>query len=162
MNKNLSRQGLLLAIKRNELDLFLSGTGMYRLGYNPYSPVNSMLNLAPAMAEIYSYCVEEPQKRIDLTLQNTLMEWLTWKSGTGVFAVFLVLSYQLKMEQLNKSPFKLDRDKIINELKNVVSTYEDKLKKIKEYEGESLKEGLWEALQIENNMNIKNYGIKIL
>ena len=35
------------------------------------------------------------------------------------------------------------------------------LKEIKEYEGERLKEGLWEAIQIENNMNIKNYGIKI-
>ena len=40
--------------------------------------------------------------------------------------------------------------------------YEDKLKQRKEYEGEGLSAGLWETMQIQNDMNIKNYGIKIL
>ncbi|URZ02611.1 hypothetical protein [Clostridium felsineum] len=38
----------------------------------------------------------------------------------------------------------------------------DKLRKCTKYEGGSLKEGLWEAMQIENKINIKNYGIEIL
>ncbi|AAK78327.1 hypothetical protein BJV85_003672 [Clostridium acetobutylicum] len=84
---------------------------------------------------------------MNLTLEDTLLDWLTWKSGIGVFAVFSVLSYQLKMELNNKSPFKINKDKI---------------KKRKEYEGESLKEGLWEVMQIENKINIKNYEIEIL
>lgn len=162
MNEKLNREGLLLAIKRNELDEFLSGSGMYRLGYNPYAPGNTMLNLTPAMSAIYSYYIDEPEKRVDLKLEDTLLNWLTWKSGIGVFAVFSVLSYQLKMELNNKSPFKINKDKIQKELKNALDIYKDKLKKRKEYEGESLKEGLWEAMQIENKINIKNYGIEIL
>ncbi|WP_257675248.1 hypothetical protein [Clostridium felsineum] len=51
------------------------------------------------------------------------------------------------MELNNKSPFKINKDK---------------LRKCTEYEGVSLKEGLWEAMQIENKINIKNYGIEIL
>lgn len=162
MNKDLSRQGLLLAIKRNELDEFLSGRGIYKLGYNEYAPSNTMLNLTPAMSAIYSYYIEETDKRVDLELENTLLDWLTWKSGIGVFAVFSVLSYQLKMEKNNKSPFRIDKDKIKNEFKRAVNAYKYNLKRIKEYEGENLKEGLWEAMQIENEANIKNYGIEIL
>lgn len=162
MNEKLNREGLLLAIKRNELDEFLSGSGMYRLGYNPYAPGNTMLNLTPAMSAIYSYYIDEPEKRVDLKLEGTLLDWLTWKSGIGVFAVFSVLSYQLKMELSNKSPFKINKDRIKKELKKALDIYKDDLKELKEYEGESLKEGLWEAMQIENKINIKNYGIEIL
>lgn len=162
MNEKLNREGLLLAIENNELDEYLSGTGMYRLGYNPYAPGNTMLNLTPAMSAIYSYYIDEPEKRVDLILEDTLLDWLTWKSGIGVFAVFSVLSYQLKMELSNKSPFKINKDKIKKELKKALDIYKDDLKELKEYEGESLKEGLWEAMQIENKINIKNYGIEIL
>ena len=145
MNETLNRQGLLLAVNRKELDEFLSGSGMYRLGYNPYAPGNTMLNLSPAMAAIYSYYIDEPEKRVDLELEKTLLDWLTWKSGIGVFAVFSVLSYQLKMEQSNKSPFKIDKDNIMIEFKKALDIYEDDLKELKEYEGETLQEGLWEA-----------------
>ncbi|WP_315081025.1 hypothetical protein [uncultured Clostridium sp.] len=162
MNEKLNREGLLIAIKRNEIDEFLSGSGMYRLGYNPYAPGNTMLNLSPAMSAIYSYYIDEPEKRVDLKLENTLLDWLTWKSGIGVYAVFSVLSYQLRMELSNKSSFKINKDKINKELKKALDIYKDDLKVLKEYEGESLKEGLWEAMQIENKINIKNYGIKIL
>lgn len=112
-----------------------------------------MLNLVPAMTTIYKYYADEPDKRVDLELKKTLLEWLTWKSGIGVFAVFSTLSYQLKMEQSNKSPFKIDKNKIMVEFKKAVNLYKHKLKDIKKYEGESLKEGLWEAMQIENKMN---------
>ena len=162
MNEKLNREGLLIAIENNEIDEFLRGRGMYRLGYNPYAPGNSMLNLSPAMSAIYSYYIDEPENGVDLILENTLLDWLTWKSGIGVFAVFSVLSYQLKMELSNKSPFKINRDKINKELKKALDIYKDDLKELKEYEGESLKEGLWEAMQIENKINIKNYGIEIL
>ncbi|KHD35378.1 hypothetical protein NL50_13790 [Clostridium acetobutylicum] len=162
MNEKLNREGLLLAIKRNELDDFLVGIGVYSFGFNPYKPGSSMLDLDNAMAEIYKYYIDEPEKRVNLTLEDTLLDWLTWKSGIGVFAVFSVLSYQLKMELNNKSPFKINKDKIKKELKKALDIYKDKLKKRKEYEGESLKEGLWEAMQIENKINIKNYGIEIL
>ncbi|GFZ30737.1 hypothetical protein CSC2_12630 [Clostridium zeae] len=162
MNEKLNRQGLVLAIDRNELDEFLSGSGMYRLGYNSYAPGSTMLNLSPAMKSIYDYYIDEPEKRVDLELEKTLLNWLTWKSGVGVFAVFSVLSYQLKMEQSDKSPFNINKDKIIIALKEAINIYSDKLKNIKRYEGVSLNEGLWEAMQIEDKMNIDNYGIKIL
>ena len=162
MNEKLNREGLLVAIENNELDEFLRGRGMYRLGYNPYAPGNTMLNLTPAMSAIYSYYIDEPEKRVDLILENTLLDWLTWKSGIGVFAVFSVLSYQLKMELSNKSPFRINKDKIQKELKKALDKYKADLKELKEYEGESLKEGLWEAMQIENKINIKNYGIEII
>lgn len=40
--------------------------------------------------------------------------------------------------------------------------YRDDLNELKEYEGEVLNGGLWEAIEIENQMSINNYGIKIL
>jgi len=160
--EELNRKGLLLAIKHNELSMFLRGKGAYMLGYNIYSPANTMLNLDPAMEAIYSYYIDEPYNRVDLKLEETLLDWLTWKSGIGVFAVFSVLSYQLKMELMNESPFKINREKIEKEFKKALVIYENDLKELKEYEGESLNEGLWEAMQIENKYNIEEYGIKIL
>ena len=162
MEDDINRKSLLLAIKRNELDDFLVGRGVYSFGFNPYKPGNSMLDLDNAMAEIYKYYIDEPNERIDLLLEKTLLEWLTWKSGIGVYAVFLVLSYQLIMEKLKKSPFNINKKEVMGELRTNALRYKDKLKNRKEYEGENLVEGLWEAMQLENKRNIKNYGIEIL
>ncbi len=162
MEDDINRKSLLLAIKRNELDDFLVGRGVYSFGFNPYKPGNSMLDLDNAMAEIYKYYIDEPNERIDLLLEKTLLEWLTWKSGIGVYAVFLVLSYQLIMEKLKKSPFNINKKEVMGELRTNALKYKDKLKNRKEYEGENLVEGLWEAMQLENKRNIKNYGIEIL
>ena len=90
MEENLDRQCLKLSIESNELDMFLGGRGLYSFGHNQYAPGNSMLNLNPAMAAIYSYYIDEPKKRVDLELEKTLLDWLTWKSGIGVYAVFSV------------------------------------------------------------------------
>ncbi|AGF57863.1 hypothetical protein B0P06_003828 [Clostridium saccharoperbutylacetonicum] len=162
MEYDINRKSLLLAIKRNELDDFLVGRGVYSFGFNPYRPGDSMLDLDNAMAEIYKYYIDEPNERIDLLLEKTLLDWLTWKSGIGVYAVFLVLSYQLKMEKSKESPFNINKKYIIMELRKSALKYEDKLKNRKEYEGENLVEGLWEAMQLENKRNIKNYDIEIL
>lgn len=162
MEDDINRKSLLLAIKRNELDDFLVGRGVYSFGFNPYRPGDSMLDLDNAMAEIYKYYIDEPNERIDLLLEKTLLDWLTWKSGIGVYAVFLVLSYQLKMEKSKESPFNINKKYIIMELRKSVLKYEDKLKNRKEYEGENLVEGLWEGMQLENKRNINNYDIEIL
>lgn len=162
MDKKLNREILEMCIDRNELDMFLGGRGVYSLGENQFAPGNSMLNLNTAMSEIYMYHREKPNKNIDLELEKTLLEWLTWKSGIGVFAVFSVLSYQLKMEQKNRSPFNLDKKKLVNKLNDSIKIYKEKLKNIKKYEGENLNHGLWEAMNIENDSNVKNYGINIL
>lgn len=162
MCDNLNRQRLLAALKKNELNSFLMGKGIYRIGYNPYAPGNTFLNLGPAMHEIYSYYKAEPEKRIDLELEKSLIQWLDWKSGIGVYGVFSFLSYVLKKEKENKSPFKINSEKLINELRKHVLDYKDKLKERKEFEGENLENGLWEAMMIENENNIDKYGIKIL
>lgn len=159
--EELNRQGLLLALHKDELYIFLAGGGIYMLGYNVYSPVNNMLNLAPSMAAIYSYYKDEPEERIDLILEKQVLRWLALKSCYGVYAAFSFLSYQLKMEQKNKSPFKLNTQKIMPEFKKQFESLREDLKKTKEYEGESLEEGLFEAMKNENEVNIENYGIKI-
>ncbi len=162
IDAELNREGLLVAIRRKELDEFLTGRGLYRLGYNQYAPGNSMLNLAPAMEAIYSYYRDVPHARVDLALEEALLDWLNWKSGIGVYAVFSFLSYQLKMEQSNESPFNVNQTKLIKKLKKALDLYGDELKVRKDYEGESLKEGLWEAMHIENQINIDKYNIRIL
>jgi len=65
MEDSINRKSLLLAIKRNELDDFLVGRGVYSFGFNPYKPGNSMLDLDNAMAEIYKYYSDKPNERID-------------------------------------------------------------------------------------------------
>ena len=160
--KSINREALLLAISEDELHMFLEGRGLYRLGYNPYSPGESMLNLEPAMAEIYSYYKEMNNSDIDRVLENTLLKLMQYKSGDGVYEVFSVISYQLRMEIRGISPFEIDKSKLIGELRKYALKYEDKLKAIRKYEGDRFGEGLWEAMKKENELNIKKYGIKIL
>lgn len=162
MGENLNREALLLAIEEDELDEFLMGRGLYSFGDNPFLPGDSYLDLDNAMAEIYRYYDEYPEKRIDLLLEKTMLDWLTWDSGIGVYAVFSFLSYQLMMEKEGKSPFKINKKLLISELRKNVPIYEKELKEDNEYEGAGLKEGLWEAMHNENEGNIDEYGIKIL
>lgn len=49
MEDNINRKSLLIAIKRNELEDFLAGRGVYSFGANLYRPRNSMLDLDNAI-----------------------------------------------------------------------------------------------------------------
>ena len=89
------RKKLKIAIKRGDLDLFLGGRGLYRLGYNIYAPGDSMLDIEPTMGEIYRYYLDEPENRVDLELEKTIFEFLSYNSGRGVYAAVTILRYQL-------------------------------------------------------------------
>lgn len=162
MNEKLNRQGLILAIEEKELDLFFRGDGIYMLGDNPYLPVSRLLNIEPAMLAVYSYYNEFPEKRVDLAIEEELLRWLHWDSAEDVFAVFSLLSYQMKNEKNGESPFELNKDKIITKLRESCETYKDELMKLKKYEGQSCECGLWEVMQRENTSNIEKYGVEIL
>ena len=72
MRESLERECLKVAIERNELNSFLRGRGLFSLGYNQFEPGNSMLNLGPAMAEIYRYYKDKPIDKEDLALESVL------------------------------------------------------------------------------------------
>ena len=162
MDFNMGRELLELAVRRDELDLFLQGSALYRLGTNIYAPGRSMLDIEPTMGEVYRYYKDEPDKRVDLDLEKTILEYLTWHSGRGVYAAFTIIRYQLMNEKMNKAPFKINYEKIKKEFDKAYIFHTENLKKLKEYEGETLKEGLWEAMQIDNRISIEDYGIDIL
>ena len=162
MNFGNGREKLKVAIECDELDLFLGGRGIYRLGYNIYAPGDSMLDIEPTMGEIYRYYLDEPENRVDLELEKTIFEFLSYNDGSGVYAAFTILRYQLINEKLGEAPFRLNYEKIKKEFDQAYRFYVENLKNLREYEGEMFQEGLWEAMQKENKRCIEDYGIDIL
>lgn len=94
------------------------------------------LLLAIEEGEIYAYYKDEPNCGIVELLEKNLLRWLEYKSGVGVYKAFMTISYQMEMEQKKVAPFKLNY--------------------------EILERSLWEEMRIENEINIKNYGINLL
>lgn len=160
--EELRRKQLLVAIKSGDLQLFLGGRGLYNLGTNIYSPGYNLFNPPGAMSEIYKYYRDEPSCGIVEILEENILDWLTWKSGVGVYEAFVTISYQMKMEQTKLAAFKLNYEKILPEFRKAVDIYKEKLENTMWYEGRDLERSLWEEIEVENKINIKNYGINLL
>lgn len=160
--EELRREQLLLAIKKDKLRLFLGGKGLYNLGSNIYSPGESLFDPAGAMGEIYAYYKDEPNCGIVELLEKNLLRWLEYKSGVGVYKAFMTISYQMEMEQKRVAPFKLNYQLLLPALQNAIATYKEILVKTMDFEGKRLERSLWEEMEVENKINIKNYGINLL
>lgn len=126
---DLNRKGLLLAIHEHELRLFLEGSGIYKIGYNPFLPGESIIDFESAIGEFYQYFKEKRDPSLVKLFEDTLCEMIKYKSGEGVFEVFLILTFQFKMEKSNEAPFKVNRNLLMKEFNMKAELYKEKLKK---------------------------------
>lgn len=157
--ENESLKKLSVALESNRLYAFMLGIGIYKLDVGNMNK-DMVLNTGAIMHTIYIYC--KRISNIGNEVQETLEFLANVKTFAAVYAVLEIVTYQLKAEKNNNSPFKLNIEKILNilrnNLKNNLNVYSQK----GELGNYSLEKGMLPLLQDYDNNLEENYGHKIL
>ncbi|MBD7911791.1 hypothetical protein H9661_10510 [Clostridium sp. Sa3CVN1] len=110
---------------------------------------------------IYEVYKERPNIKVDKLLEGILLKMMDGK----VFDVYCALSTiysQLIEESFDSSPFRIDREKILNKLKNSLRDNEVNFKNYFEWEGMGKPEGMWSEVLRINSLCEKHWGISII
>ena len=97
--------------------LVITGIGKYRVESYPGAGHNYYV----VLEAIYKYYKENPHKKVDKILFNTLMNYIKWMSSTR--ALSLICNYivaQVKNEKQGISPFKLDNIQLLKQMRFAV------------------------------------------
>ncbi len=151
-----------LAIENDDMDLFFQGSGIYSLGDNKFYPVKRSVMADEALDIIYRYYEETSNESIIKEIDNCICEWLTYKSGKGIYKAFEILACMMKNEKEGKATFRCNAKYLCQSVSNAFKNNAELLRTIQENESESINEGMYELIYNENIYYYKKYGFLII
>ncbi len=151
-----------LAIENDELDLFFQGKGIYSLGDNKFYPVNRSIMADEAMDVIYRYKAESGKDSVIDEVEKCLCEWVTYKSGKGIYKAYQVLATILRSEKEGKATFLCNTPLLSETISKAFFQNTELLKTIKENESANFENGVYELILNENVYYYKKYGFLVI
>lgn len=150
------------SIKRKELYKVLLGEDKYKVDISPFAGANVPTNWPNIMrGGIYKVYIEYPELNIAEELENTLC-FLLDKGIFEIYASVSVLFFQIISEENGASPFKINRDKILNIIRSVLLKHQNEMYNYKKWMGEYYSNGIWGEFQRINNILNEDYAITII
>lgn len=150
------------SIKRKELYKVLLGEDKYKVDISPFVGANVPTNWPNIMrGGIYKVYIEYPELNIAEELENTLC-FLLDKGIFEIYASVSVLFFQIISEENGASPFKINRDKILNIIRSVLLKHQNEMYNYKKWMGEYYSNGIWGEFQRINNILNEDYAITII
>lgn len=151
-----------LALKRNELNLFFQGSGMYSMGTNPFNSQPRSIMADEALHVIYRYHTDNDEVRIYKKIEEMILDWLSYKSGKGVYKAFIVLATMRRNELQNQATFSCRFDYLSKIISESVIIFKEKLFELKEMESTNQTLGMWSVLMYENQFYFDKYGFLVI
>ena len=150
------------SIKRKELYKVLLGEDKYKVDISPFVGANVPTDWPNIMrGGIYKVYIEYPELNIAEELENTLC-FLLDKGIFEIYASVSVLYFQIISEENGASPFKINRDKILNIIRSVLLKHQNEMYNYKKWMGEYYSNGIWGEFQRINNILNEDYAITII
>lgn len=150
------------AIKQDELYKVLLGEEKYKVELSPFIGVNVPTDWPNIMrGGIYKVFNEYPELNVKEELENAL-DFLLNKGAFEIYASVSVLFFQIISEENDASPFKIDREKIINNVHNTLMKNQKELYQYKKWMGEYYENGVWGEMERINNILNEDYSISII
>lgn len=106
------------AIQNDQFINLLRGDGEYLVETSQYSPDAELTDVGKILSRGI-YKAFKQQEEIKIKFENSLIEMLD-KTNFDVYMVCLYISSQLFKEENELSPFLLDKDNILNKLRNEI------------------------------------------
>ncbi len=155
-------QMIIEAIKKNELYKVLLGEEEYKMEVSQFIGANVPTDWPNIMrGGVYKVFNKHPDLHINERLENAL-EILLSKDVFEVYVAISVLFFQIISEENKISPFRIDRKKIIGNVRNVLVYNKTKMKSYKKWMGEYYKNGIWGEVERISNILMGDYGINII
>ncbi len=150
------------SIKRKELYKVLLGEDKYKVDISPFVGANVPTDWPNIMrGGIYKVFNEYPELNIARELENTLC-FLLDKGVFEIYASVSVLFFQIISEENGVSPFKINRDKILNIIRKVLLKNQNEMYNYKKWMGEYYSNGIWGEFERVNNILNEDYAITII
>ncbi|MBE6052877.1 MAG: hypothetical protein E7212_03030 [Clostridium sartagoforme] len=150
------------SIKRKELYKVLLGEDKYKVDISPFVGANVPTDWPNIMrGGIYKVHIEYPELNIAEELENTLC-FLLDKGIFEIYASVSVLFFQIISEENGASPFKINRDKILNIIRRVLLKNQNEMYNYKKWMGEYYSNGIWGEFERINTILKEDYGITII
>ena len=153
---------LLEAVSKNEMIEFLEGKNGYRVNVSQFVPLNVPTDWTQIIPiGIYSAFLEKPKLKLDEMYEDAIIRMLEG----DVFDIYVALSithFQLLEEQSQTSPFRMNKDKILKKLREVIKVNEEYLRNYFEWSGAVYKDGMWGEVNRIDYLWREYLGISIL
>ena len=161
MNTNLlkqySEEKLALSLKYNAFDMYVLGVTPYGVKIKNVEGQEEECIFAK-MEAIYKCYNEDKELEIDKKLYEVLLEYAPKVKGiSGVITILRTIEYQIVKEKEGMSPFEMDNQKLLQELKNNLAVNKE-LYQSEKYQSKDF----WNTIEEHNNTLYENYGYKIL
>lgn len=155
-------QIIIEAIKKNELYKVLLGDEQYKIQISSFIGANVPTDWPNIMrGGIYKVFNEYSDLHIKEKLENSL-EILLKKDVFEIYVAVSVLFFQIISEENNTSPFRINREKIIGIVRNVLVQNKIEMIKYTKWMGEYYKNAIWGELERINNILTEDYNISII
>lgn len=150
------------SMKRKELHKVLLGKDNYKVHISPFIGTNVPTDWPNIMrAGIYKVFDKYPELNIDEELENELY-FLLDKGILEIYVSVSVLFFQIMSEENGTAPFKINRDKILNIIRDVLVKNQNEMCEYKEWMGEYYSNGIWGEFERINKILKEDYGITII
>lgn len=93
---------------------------------------------------------------------ETAIEGICNKGAFELYCAVMVIFFQIMSEERNIAPFKIDRERLIGNLKTSLRCFEEELKFCREWTGKRYQDGIWGDIQRVNKILNEDYGITII
>lgn len=154
-------QMVIKSVKNGEFYKVLLGENKYKVDVSHFIGANVPTDWPNIMrGGIYKVFDEYPELNVVEELENTLCFLL----NKGIFEIYVsvsVLFFQIISEENGKSPFKINRNKLLNITKEVLSKNQEEMCNYKKWMGEYYSNGIWGEFERINNILIEDYDISI-
>jgi len=151
-----------IAFNNKEFCLLLSGEGRYKCDVNRYVPANIPTDWNRIIKHgIYALYNEKTNINVVDDFIDAIRQ-LLGKNALHVWIAYSVVWFQLYNEHNIKSPFQIITPDLLQEVKTALQNNTDELKTIREWQGTSENNGLWEDITKRNEVLHKEFGIVIL
>jgi len=138
---------LLEALKQNELIDYLEGVGKYKLELDQWVNASAPTDWTKIIPKgIYKVYKENPELKVDILLEEALMEMLN-RDAFDIYVAVSVIYFQFNREHRGDAPFVLNRDKLLTHVRKSLNVNEEKLKNYDSWEGKGKSNGIWEEME---------------
>ncbi|NLD50858.1 MAG: hypothetical protein GX660_27260 [Clostridiaceae bacterium] len=158
----MEKELVLKAIRNNELVECLEGKGDYKIELdkwvNASAPTDWLRVIEKGIYRIYH---DNPEMQIEKRFEDTLLKMMDGEPF-DIYVAAAVFYSQLIIEYEGDSPFSIDRNRLLQKIRKVLSDNEQKLRGSFESVGKNCREGLWsEIIRIDTNCK-NNWNLSIL
>ncbi|KHD38184.1 hypothetical protein NL50_01360 [Clostridium acetobutylicum] len=155
-------QTVIKAIERDELYKVLLGEDGYKVELSSFIGVNVPTDWPNIMrGGIYKIFNEYPELNIKSKLEDTLC-FLVNKGTFEIYVAISVLFFQIMSEENKTSPFKINKDKLVDNVHDALVKNKMEMYKYKEWMGQYYSNGLWGEIERINNILKEDYDITII